>query len=141
MPQLSSGRHIAISADPIHDNIAKGKDGKRYAAILVFRLTVHNAAELRNHMRVAFYHLTKGTPSVESSFDSGFSVADVLNGKADFSDAEVDEFRHWLDTDPRVEPYITGEYQRINQAILHSPVFRSPLLTDEGDFDMDMETK
>jgi hypothetical protein len=131
MPQLKSGRHVGISADPLIKTIKFGTDVHVSAVIMAYRMSVTSPDKLKDFLSVAYFREGEGTPPDAPSYDSGFFVRDVLAGKADWSEDEVQEFRTWLDTNEKINAWIAREFEVINAAIRDNLVWNTPLWTDD----------
>ena len=130
MPQLKSGRHVGLTVEPYLDAIKSGDENLSYFGIVTFRLNVPSPDQLRDHVAIVYYR--DGGPPNGSAYISGYCIADVLSGTSDFSAAEVEEFREWLDDNSQLGPWLSTEFAEINQAIAGSPVWESALLSDDG---------
>jgi hypothetical protein len=133
MPQLKSGRHVAISASTLLEAITNGSDESKTFAIMTMRLHVHSPAQLRDHLIVGCFKDGEGDPLDPETIchHSGFNVGKVLAGKADWSQDEIDELRIWLDTNPKIEPWLQQQYDDIDAAIQNNTVWQSPLWVDD----------
>lgn len=132
MPQLKSGRHVALSASPYLDALWSEKDESRYFAIVALRLHANSPEALRNHLVIGYFVEGQGTPPDAPSYNSGYCVADVLEGRSDWSPEEVDEFRQFLD-EPRIEAWLQAQFDEIDAAIEDNPVWGSELLDLKSD--------
>lgn len=140
MPQLKSGRHVALSASPYLDALTSGPDESKYFAIVALRLNAPTPGALRDHLVVGYFVEGKGTPPDAQSYNSGYCVADVLEGRSDWSPEEVEEFRAFL-TEPRLGSWLQAQFDEINQAIQGNSVWASKLLENElalSDIDVPM---
>lgn len=131
MPQLKSGRHVGIQPQSFVDQINNGTDVNVYAFILAYRFSVHKPADLRNFLMVVYFKEDQGTPPNAPAYHSGFLVRDVLDGKAGWSDEEIEEFRNWLDTNEALNALLTQDFNEINEAIQKSIIWTSEFITDE----------
>lgn len=132
MPQLKSGRHVAISASPYLDALLDGNDASRYFAIVALRLNAGSPAALRDHLVVGYFREGQGTPPDAPSYNSGYCVGDILAGHSDWQPDEVEEFRQFLE-EPRVTAWLQGEFAELDRTIRENPVWASDLLaTDEN---------
>lgn len=131
MPQLKSGRHVALSASPLLDKIKFGSDTGVSHAIMVYRLEVTSPQKLRDFLTIGYFREGEGGPPNAPSYDSGFLVKDVLAGKAGWSADEIGEFEQWFNTSPQIQSWLDEEFLTINQAIEHSLVWDTPLWTDD----------
>lgn len=131
MPQLKSGRHIALSASPYLDALSSEKDESRYFAILALRLHANSPQALRDHLVIGYFVEGQGTPPDAPSYNSGYCVADVLEGRSDWSADEVEEFRQFLD-EPRIGDWLQTQFDEIDDAIKNNPVWGSAPLANDG---------
>ncbi len=137
MPQLASGRHVALSISPYLDALTHGSDESRYFATVALRLNASNARALRGHVVVGCFDDGAGTPPDAPCHDSGFCVDDILQGRSDWRADEVEEMRAILAT-PRFEAWLQAQFEELDQAIRDNPLWKSDLLMDGGasaDFD------
>ena len=131
MPRLSSGRHVATSATPFFDAIESDSDTFMYYAILAIRLYASTPAALRDHLPIFYFVEGAGTPPDAPCYYSGYCVSDVLEGRSDWSEKEVEEFRAFL-MEPRFAAWFDDLCVEIDQAIQNSPVWSSELLQDDS---------
>lgn len=127
MPQLRSGRHFGLHS-PWAEWLTAGSDEQKYYCISWFRLKVPDARRLRDHLQVIYFRTDEGVPPDAPRYPSGFFVDDVLAGKAGWTEDEVAELRDWLETDPRVGPWVESEFEAINRAIRDDPLWESELV-------------
>lgn len=135
MPKLSSGRHVALSASPYLDALDGESDEAKYFAIVALRLHAGNPEALRDHLVIGYFVDDEGAPPNAPVRDSGYCVADVLAGRTDWSDDEIEEFRRFIDSDPRFGPWLQSQFDEINEAIRSNPVWRSDLLVNDHESD------
>ena len=141
MPQLKSGRHVALSASPYLDALTSGSDESKYFAIVALRLNIATPEALRDHLVVGYFVAGEGIPPNAPSYNSGYCVADVLESRSDWSLDEVEEFRTFLTTEPRFGPWLQAQFDELNQAIQDNPVWGSELLENDlasNDIDVPM---
>jgi hypothetical protein len=131
MPQLKSGRHVAISASPLFDRIEHGSDANVTYTIVAIRLSVGTPKQLRDYLTVAYFQEGEGQPPDAPAYDSGYTVGEVLEGKAGWTEDEIRELTQWMDTDPQHARWLTEQLDEINKAIRESKVWESPLWGDE----------
>ncbi len=134
MPQLRSGRHVAISASPYLDVLAAEKDESKYFAAVALRLHASSPETLRKHLVIGYFVEGEGTPPQAPSYNSGYCVADVLEGGTDWSADEVEEFRQFLD-EPRIVIWLQAQFDKVDDAIRDNPVWGSELLVNDMDSD------
>jgi hypothetical protein len=128
MPQLSSGRHVCLSADHLLKGLMTGPDERKYYLLLVYRTTVTSPAKLRDHLFVGY---GDGPPPDATYVLSPFTVLDVLEGRSDWTADEVAEFRTWLETNPAIGPYLEEQFAAINEVILRDPLWESDLVNGD----------
>jgi hypothetical protein len=131
MPQLRSGRHVALSAGPYLDALASGSDESKYFSVVALRLNSATPEALLKHLVVAYFVEGEGSPPHAPSYDSGYCVSDILEGLSDWSPDEVEEFREFLTSEPRFKPWLQAQFEELNQAIKDNPVWGSDLLDNE----------
>lgn len=132
MPQLKSGRYVGLAPSPLLALIKFGSDTSVSAAIIAYRLSISSPQQLRDYLTIAYYRQCDENPPPDAlSYDSGFLVKDVLEGKADWSEDEIREFDNWLTANPKVEMFLTEQFDKINTAIRDSVVWTTPLWTDD----------
>lgn len=138
MPQLSSGRHVAVSISPYLDALADGPDESRYFAVVALRLHAATPEALRDHVVIAYFVEGQGTPPDAPYYNSGYSVGDVLSGRSDWTPDEIEDLRKFLD-EPRMIDWLRHEFAEIDRAIRENPVWDSELVNmDSGDFEVGM---
>jgi len=131
MPQLKSGRHVGFTAGPLINKIKVGTDVEVSAVIMAYRLAVSSARQLVDYLTVVYFREGEGEPPNAPKYNSGFQIKDVREGKAGWSQDEIDEFDHWLKTEPRFQTWLLNEFEMINKAIRESKVWDTPLWTDD----------
>lgn len=130
MPQLKSGRHVALSASPLLDKIRYGSDTSVSAVIMAFRLSVSSPQQMRDFLTVGYFRVGEGNPPNAASYDSGFLVKDILEGEADWTEEEIREFENWLNTNPEINHWLSEQFKEIDTAIRNHVVWSAPLWTD-----------
>lgn len=131
MPQLNTGRHVGVMAHTLIDHVTQGTDASVYAFIVAYRLSVQEAAHLRNLLPVVYFKEVQGIPPNAPAYSSGFLVQDVLAGKAGWLLSEVDEFKTWLESNEPLNNWLTENFAAINQAIQSSIIWQSEFVTNE----------
>jgi hypothetical protein len=133
MPQLKSGRHVALSASPYLKALASGPDESRYFAVVALRLNAPTPDALVKHLVIGHYLDGTGTPPNAPCYNSGYCVADILEGRSDWSPDEVDEFRNFITQDPRFKTWLQAQFDELNHAIEVNPLWESDLMqTSDG---------
>ncbi|MBS0557738.1 MAG: hypothetical protein JSR27_10040 [Proteobacteria bacterium] len=132
MPQLKSGRHVALSVIPYIDLLGSSalEDTRRFFAIVVMRLNIGSALALRDHALIGSFGADARPPDGPVYY-SGCCVADVLAGRSDFSPDEIAEFAQWLESEPRMATWLQQQFEDINIAIQECSVWNSSLLADD----------
>ncbi len=137
MPQLKSGRHVALSASPYLDALATDNDESRYFAIVALRVHASTPEALRDHLVIGYFVEGEGTPPNAPSYNSGYCVANVLEGRTDWTADEIEEFRQFLD-EPRIGAWLQDQFDEIDDAIKNNPVWgRELLANDQAPDDID----
>lgn len=104
----------------------------RNFAIVALRVHANTPRALRDQLVSGYCIEGQGTPPNAPSYDSGFCVADVLEGRTDWSPDEVEEFRRFLD-EPRIGAWLQVQYDEIDDAIRNNAVWGSQLANEESD--------
>lgn len=123
MPLLSSGRHVCLTTDHLLAALTRGSNEMKFMAVVSYRLAVPNAEALRQHLMIGYL---EGPPPAPA-FLSPFTVTDVLEGRSDWPDQDVEDFRIWFETHPAVAPWLEAQFELINEAIRNDPLFESEL--------------
>lgn len=135
MPRLSTGRHVALGVNPYLDALASASDEERYFAIVALRLHASTPAALLPHVAIIYFVEGKGDPPKAPAYSSGYCVADVLEGRSDWSPVEVGEFRRFIEGDERVRPWLEKHFAELDHAIRTNAVWQSELLAGDDDDD------
>lgn len=135
MPQLKSGRHVTFSASPYLDALAAEKDEAKYFALFALRLNASTPEALRDHVVIGYFVEGEGTPPDAPSYNSGYCVADVLEGRTDWSLDDVEDLRQFMAHDPRFGPWLKAQFDDINVAIRDNPVWDSELVVNDVESD------
>lgn len=131
MPQLKSGRHVALDASPYLDAVSHGSDNSKYYAIVALRLNASTPQALCNHLPVVYFREDLGAPPDAPYYDSGYTVADILEGRSDWRPDEVDEFSA-LVKDSRFGLWLQAEFDELNKAIQDNSIWEEDLLEDDA---------
>jgi hypothetical protein len=131
MPQLKSGRHVGLSINPYLAVLTAGSDEQRYFAVVALRFNVATPEDLLAHLVVAYFDSSAGTPPAAPTYNSGYCVADILEGRADWTPAEVEEFRAFVTVDPRFGPWLQQRFDDLDRAIQENHVWDSELLEND----------
>jgi hypothetical protein len=133
MPRLSTGRHVALGVNPYLDALSCGSDEQRYFAIAALRLHAGTPEALLPHVAVVYFVDGDREPPNAPAYCSDYSVADVLEGRSDWSSDEVEEFRRFISDDQRVRPWLETRFAEIDKAIRTNAVWESDLLVNDDD--------
>lgn len=131
MPQLKSGRHVTLSVSPYLNALTSGPDESKYFAVVALRLNVSTLGALRDHLVVGYFVEGEGVPPNAHSYNSGYCVADILEGRSNWSSDEVDEFRVFLIEDLNFGPWLQAQFDEINQTIQDNPVWGTELMESD----------
>lgn len=131
MPQLRSGRHFALSINPYLEVLTTGADTQRYFAAVALRLNALDPQALQKHLVVLYFVEGQGTPPNAPSYDSGFSVIEVLNGEANWTAEEIEELRQFMASDQRFAAWLQDRFQVLDEAIRENDVWEAPLLDND----------
>lgn len=131
MPQLSSGRHVAVATVNFVDRVKFGTDVQVLGFIFAYRLEVAKPADLCRYLPVLYYAEGDGTPPNAPTYDSGHTVGTVLEGKALWAEEEILSFSQWLQRDPKLNAWLDRTFAEVHAAILASPLWESELITDK----------
>ena len=131
MPQLKSGRHVAFSTSPYLDALGAEKDEAKYFAIFALRVHASTPQALRDHVVIGYFVEGEGTPPHSPSYNSGYCVADVLEGRTDWSPDDIEDLRQFMTHDLRFGPWLQAQFGDINVAIRDNPVWESELLVND----------
>lgn len=115
MPQLKSGRHVAISSIPFLNALESRHAESRYFATLALHHHVTTPDILCANLIVGYFLEGEGTPPYAPMYSSGYRVADVLEGRSDWQPDEVEEFREFLQS-PRNQSWLQREFARVADA-------------------------
>ena len=122
MPKLSSGRHVSVAPLSLLEQIKFGEEFKVYQLIFVYRMAVQEPKDLRNVLPVIYFLEGQGEPPDAPQYESGHLVQDVLDGKAGWSEIEIEDFKKWLETDPALNDWVNTNFKEIDEAIRNSPL-------------------
>lgn len=131
MPQLSSGRHVCISASLYLDALNQLSDEQKTYLIVQYRMTVTTPEDLLPQLTVGYFDLSTGEePPFAPAYPTAYTVQDVLDGKSDFSEVETKEFKQWIDEKLAGSEWLTQQFNDIDLAIRHNDVWKSDLWAD-----------
>jgi hypothetical protein len=132
---LKSGRYVVVSASPFLDALAAElEESSKYFAIVALRAHARTPAALRDHLVVGHFIDGLGTPPDAPCYNAGYTVADVLEGRTDWSADEIDEFRQFLD-EPRMNTWLQDQIDEIDRTIRLSPVRGDAIPTNDQTVD------
>lgn len=131
MPLLSSGRHVAVEPVDFAKFVKFGTDVQVLAFITAYRLEVKEPGDLAKSLQVFYFKDGEGTPPNAPTYPSGYSVDEVLAGKAGWTEQEIREFANWLASDSALNRFLRETFNEVHSAIIASPLWDSELMTDE----------
>lgn len=114
MPQLTSGRHVALLIEPFWSALKSADASLRLFAAIALRAYAATAAELLRETGIAYYETDQGTPPHAPSYYSGLCVADVLDGHPDWSPGEVRDFRAYT-REARVTEWMQQHFDQLQE--------------------------
>jgi hypothetical protein len=130
MPKLKSGRHFGLAPSNLAHAATSGTPEQMYAFALTYRLEVKKPEDLCNFLPVIYYKEGEGEPPKAPAYDSGFLVMHVLDGKAGWSEDEINELRKWLSENKKLQDFLEKNFNEIDLAIKNSPLWRSEFMRD-----------
>ena len=95
MPQLPSGRHVALTADPILELARQGNWGLTMA----FTLEVKSVEDLAPLLNIAYFKPVAGESGPGVPYPSGLMLSDIGTEKCDWPTEDVAFFNTWLASD------------------------------------------
>ncbi|HXG28345.1 MAG TPA: hypothetical protein VNJ47_05795 [Nevskiales bacterium] len=116
MPQLKSGRHFGLSIEWLLKDLREGSRNAINAAIIQARIKMGTPEKLKNHLGIYYFEEGQGEPPNAPCYFSGLLVQQVLDGKSDWSQEEVEELRLWLQTE-RIETWVKERHQEVHKAV------------------------
>lgn len=131
MPKLSSGRCVGIEQTSLR-NLLDGKSDPQVLYIVVgFRQQIRNAADLLQFCRVLNIVEDANGRVPGSEKRTGFTVRDVQEGSAGWSESEVAEFSSWLAKNTAVQQWLQEEFTAIQSTIESHPIWKSDFMLGE----------
>lgn len=130
MPQLKSGRRFGLEPRSLADGATTGTSEQMYAFVLTYRLEVHTPEDLCGFLPVIYFKEGEGDPPNAPAYRSGFYVTDVLEGKAGWSEDEIDELKAWLAGNEQLKAWLKKNFVEVDLAIRNSPLWNSEFMND-----------
>ncbi len=124
MPQLPSGLRVAVSISPYLDALDEDNENAAYYAVIALSLHASTPEDLMRHAVVGV--IPEGLPVDGTAYRTGYCVADILEGRSDWSAEDVEAFREFLASD-RVRVWLAEDFAELMAAIREHPVWQSPL--------------
>lgn len=112
MPQLPSGRHVALSGDY---TLALARKGDLRLS-LGFTMHVQSADDLAPLLNVIYFKPAEGKPGPGEPYPSGLMLSDVGTEKCDWSDEDTAFFSEWLASDA-VQQWLRKTYDDLEGLI------------------------
>jgi hypothetical protein len=132
MPQLNSGRHVALGEPGLIEAVGQDNKNGAFAAAVIARTSIRKDRDLIEVLPVIHFDQSKGTPPDSPQYPSDYLVFEVLEGKSDWSENEVSEFRAWIENDAGLREWITDHRRRLDEAIRASPHWQLEELEELG---------
>lgn len=132
MPQLASGRHVALDEPGIIEAVGQEYANGALKAALIARTSIRKDWDLVEVLPVFYFDESKGTPPDCPQYPSDYLVFEILEGKSDWSEDEVSEFRAWIENDAGLRKWITDYRRRLDEAIRTSPHWQMEELDELG---------
>jgi hypothetical protein len=132
MPQLASGRHVALGEPGLIEAVNQDDEKGAVRAALIARTSIQKAWHLAEVLPVIYFDESQGTPPDCPRYPSGWLVYEVLEGRSDWTEEEVAEFRAWMEYDPGLQQWLSNYLRRLDEAIRNSPRWRLEDLDDFG---------
>lgn len=124
--KLLTGRHVAISVAPYIRAVTTGTDTSVYFAVSTIRLHALEPEKLCGYLAVGYSDDLACTGSEPIWRDSGYGVSEILDGKADWTSPEVEEFRDVINSE-LFQSWLRGASEELNVAIKDSPLWQTDL--------------
>jgi hypothetical protein len=125
MPQLQSGRHVAVGEPGLIEAITRGDENSALSAIMGSRLSIRSTRDLVALLPVVYFDESQGTPPDCPKYPSGLLVHEVLEGQSDWSDEEVAEFRSWIENHAGLQQWLADYLERLDDAIRNAWIWQS----------------
>jgi len=95
MPQLPSGRHVALVKDPIFSLVREGDFG----TAMTMTLHMRSPEDLAPLLNIAYFTPVEGKSGPGLPYLSKLMLSDIGTEKCDWSAEDVDFFQEWLASD------------------------------------------
>lgn len=125
MPQLQSGRHVAVGEPGLVEAITQGDEDSALATIMHSRASIRDTRDLVDLLPVVYFNESEGTPPDCPRYPSGLLVHEVLEGQSDWSDEEVAEFRSWIENHAGLHRWLADYLERLDDAIRNARIWQS----------------
>lgn len=117
MPQLESGRHVAVGEPGLIEAVRQADETGALNAVMLTRTSIHDTRDLVGLLPVVYFDESRGTPPDCPKYPSGLLVHEVLEGQSDWSDDEVAEFRSWIENHAGLHGWLADYLVRLDEAI------------------------
>lgn len=131
MPQLPSGRLVALTIDPA---LKKAKGGHAFFRA-VFKVQVKSLDDIDQVVSILYHRPKEGIPYPGEPYLSGITLNAIGTERCDWSNEDIESFRQWLATD-NTQQWLRTAYSDMMDAISSSkPVLPENLkgLMDDED--------
>ncbi len=95
MPQLPSGRLVALTIDPALEMARKGHAFFR----AMFKVQVKSADNIDQAVSILYYRPKEDVPYPGEPYLSGITLNAIGTDRCDWSQEDIDSFRQWLSAD------------------------------------------
>ena len=115
MPQLPSGRLVALTIDPALEKVKEGDAIFR----TFFKVLVKSADDMDQAVSIVYHRPKEGAPYPGEPYPSGITLAAIGTERCDWSNEDIESFRQWLATD-NTQQWLRTAYNNMMDAISSS---------------------
>jgi hypothetical protein len=115
VPQLPSGRLVALTIDPA---LEKAKEGHAIFRA-VFKAQVKSADDIDQVVSIRYHRPKEGIPYPGEPYLSGITLNAIGTDRCDWSQEDIESFRQWLTTD-NTQQWLRAAYSDMLDAISNS---------------------
>ena len=112
MPQLPSGRHVGLSADPVLDLARKGNFQLTIGVIM----GITCPDDLDPLINVVYFRTVEGTTGRGEPYVSGLMLSQIGTADCDWSAEDLSAFRAWLELDSS-RKWKRGVYDELQEIV------------------------
>lgn len=132
MPQLESGRHVAVGEPGLIEAVRQADETGALNAVMLTRTSIRKTQDLAELLPVVYFDEREGTPPDCPKYASGLLVHEVLEGKSDWSDDEVTEFRAWIKNHTGLQQWLADYLEQLDEAIRTTRSWQGDIVDDDG---------